>query len=113
MKGLLLVVGTVLFTTYSFAATDKVPVVQVRTIALTESNESLIYPARVEPKVSAAILAESEGVIREVVPLGTLVKGQVLFKIQQLDPVYQYAAARSWLLSAELSVKSTSIWELR
>lgn len=77
------------------AAVEKIPVVHVKSIVLTESSEILIYPARVEPKISAPILAEIEGVIREVVPLGTFVKkGQVLFRIQQLDPVYQYAAAK-------------------
>ncbi len=86
---------TGLLSVTSTAATEKIPVVQVRPVTLSESSESLIYPARVEPKVSAAILAEIEGVVREVVPLGTFVKkGQVLFKIQQLDPVYQYSAAK-------------------
>lgn len=79
----------------SLAATDTIPVVQIKKVALTENSESLSYPARVESRVSGAILAEIEGVVREVAVLGTPVKkGQVLFKIQQLDPVYQYAPAK-------------------
>lgn len=79
----------------SWAATETVPVVQIKKVELTENSESLSYPARVESRVSGAILAEIEGVVREVAVLGTPVKkGQVLFKIQQLDPVYQYAPAK-------------------
>jgi RND family efflux transporter MFP subunit len=62
---------------------------------LTESSETLSYPARVESRISGTILAEIEGVVREVATLGAQVrKGQVLFKIQQLDPIYQYADAK-------------------
>lgn len=79
----------------SWAATETVPVVQIKKVELTENSESLSYPARVESRVSGAILAEIEGVVREVAVLGAPVKkGQVLFKIQQLDPVYQYAPAK-------------------
>ncbi|MNK93946.1 Toluene efflux pump periplasmic linker protein TtgA precursor [compost metagenome] len=77
------------------AATDVIPVVQIQKVTLTENSETLSYPARVESRVSGTILAEIEGVVREVATLGTFVKkGQVLFKIQQLDPVYQYAPAK-------------------
>lgn len=80
---------------FAVPASETLPVVQVKKIALTENNETLSYPARVESKVSAAILAEMEGVVRQVVTLGAPVKkGQVLFKIEQLDPVYQYATAK-------------------
>jgi multidrug efflux pump subunit AcrA (membrane-fusion protein) len=79
----------------AWAATETVPVVQIKKVELTENSETLSYPARVESRVSGAILAEIEGVVREVAVLGTHVKkGQVLFKIQQLDPVYQYAPAK-------------------
>lgn len=79
----------------SWAAPDTIPVVQIKKVELTENSETLSYPARVESRVSGAILAEIEGVVREVAVLGTPVKkGQVLFKIQQLDPVYQYAPAK-------------------
>lgn len=79
----------------SLAAVETVPVVQVKKVTLTENSETFSYPARVESRVSGAILAEVEGVVREVATLGTRVKkGQVLFRIQQLDPVYQYAPAK-------------------
>lgn len=79
----------------SAVAAEKIPIVQVKKVALTEVQETLVYPARVEPKVSAALLAEMEGVVREVPALGSSVKkGQPVFKIQQLDPVYQFSAAR-------------------
>ncbi|MBS1970707.1 MAG: efflux RND transporter periplasmic adaptor subunit [Bdellovibrionales bacterium] len=87
--------GLLLAGSVSWAATDTIPVVQIKKVELTENSESLSYPARVESRVSGAILAEVEGVVRDVVTLGTHVKkGQVLFKIQQLDPVYQYAPAK-------------------
>jgi multidrug efflux pump subunit AcrA (membrane-fusion protein) len=74
---------------------ETLPIVQIKKVALTEVSETLSYPAKVESKVSAAILAEMEGVVRQVVTLGTPVKkGAVLFKIEQLDPVYQYAPAK-------------------
>lgn len=80
---------------FSLAAVEVIPVVQVQKVALSESSETLSYPARVESRVSATILAEIEGVVRQVAVLGAQVKkGQVLFKIQQLDPVYQYAPAK-------------------
>jgi multidrug efflux pump subunit AcrA (membrane-fusion protein) len=96
--GLLLLSLAILFQpkmAFAIPASETLPVVQVKKIALTEINETLTYPARVESRVSASILAEMEGVVRQVVTLGTPVKkGQVLFKIQQLDPVYQYAPAK-------------------
>jgi multidrug efflux pump subunit AcrA (membrane-fusion protein) len=97
----LLLIGLTLTTPRAGASTppaptpESLPIVQIKKIALTESSETLTYPARVESKVSATILAEMEGVVRQVVTLGAAVKkGQVLFKIQQLDPVYQYAPAK-------------------
>lgn len=88
-------VGLLFWGSVSLAATETIPVVQTKKVELTENSESLSYPARVESRVSGAILAEIEGVVREVAVLGAPVKkGQVLFKIQQLDPVYQYAPAK-------------------
>lgn len=96
MKALVLSFGfAIAFTSVSFAGNPKIPVVQVQKVAMTESTETLVYPARIEPKVSAALLAEIEGVVRDVPALGSQVKkGQVVFKIQQLDPVYQFSAAK-------------------
>lgn len=80
---------------HSWAATETLPIVQTKLVTKTESSETLSYPARVESRVSATILAEIEGVVREVATLGARAqKGQVLFKIQQLDPVYEYAPAK-------------------
>jgi len=79
----------------SWAAPETIPVVQIKKVTLTENSETLAYPARIESRVNGVILAEVEGVVREVATLGTYVKkGQVLFKVQQLDPVYQYAPAK-------------------
>lgn len=95
MKALGFLSGLLMVGASAVAATDIVPVVQIQKVALTESSETLSYPARVESRVSGTILAEVEGVVREVATLGTFVKkGQVIFKIQQLDPVYQYAPAK-------------------
>ena len=90
-----IIVGLLCGCSVALAATEVVPIVQIQKVALTENSETLTYPARVESRVSGTILAEIEGVVREVATLGTFVKkGQVLFKIQQLDPVYQYAPAK-------------------
>lgn len=90
-----IIVGLLCGCSVALAATEVVPIVQIQKVTLTENSETLTYPARVESRVSGTILAEIEGVVREVATLGTFVKkGQVLFKIQQLDPVYQYAPAK-------------------
>lgn len=79
----------------SETAPEVLPIVQIKKVTLTESIETLSYPARIESRVNSVILAEIEGVVREVATLGAPVKkGQVLFRIQQLDPVYRYAAAK-------------------
>lgn len=95
----LLYIGLLYTGQLAVAATDTtpetIPVVQIKKVTLTESAETLSYPARIESRISGTILAEIEGVVREVATLGSHVKkNQVLFKIQQLDPVYQYAAAK-------------------
>ncbi len=77
----------------SFAAKDKMPVVFAKKIALIELNEVLTYPARVEPKIHAAVVAEADGVVTEIrAPLGRRVqKNTPLLVVRNTDPVYQYS----------------------
>ena len=77
-----------------FAATPgKIPTVVVRPSKLTEISQLLIYPAVVEAKVHAIILAEADGVVRKLhANLGQPIKaGKRLITIQQMDPIFQYA----------------------
>jgi multidrug efflux pump subunit AcrA (membrane-fusion protein) len=69
-----------------------IPVVTAKKIDLSENVETLIYPAKVESKVFSILLAESDGVVQNILNIGTPVKtGQSLMKIRNSDPVYQYA----------------------
>ncbi len=72
----------------------EIPVVSVFSLKRETLSDSLSYPARVQAKVNAMVLSDSEGVIAKVLtPLGTQVKkGQQLLRIRHTDPVYQYAA---------------------
>ncbi len=74
----------------------KKPVVFARTIQLTELNEVLNYPARVEPSIRASINADADGVVTKIIaPLGSAVRaGAALLVIKNTDPVYQYAPMR-------------------
>lgn len=73
----------------------EIPVVVAKKLERKPLFDVLSYPARVHPRVVAAVLAESDGVVRKVFrPLGTSVKrGERLLEIRNTDPVYQYAAA--------------------
>jgi membrane fusion protein (multidrug efflux system) len=68
-------------------------VVTVETLVQTDLFETLSYPAVVKAKIHATILAEADGVVRNIhVPLGQRVHlGQNILTIQQTDPIYQYA----------------------
>lgn len=81
------------FPSFSRAAVDtKAPVVSAKILKKSETSKDLVYPARAEAKVNAAILAESEGVVTKVLPLGTVVKrGDRLLNITQTDPIYNFA----------------------
>lgn len=75
------------------AAIPKTPVVMVKPAQRTELFDVLSYPARLVPQINATVLAESDGVVSQILtPLGQSVKrGQKLFVIRHTDPVYQYA----------------------
>ena len=75
------------------SAVEKKPLVFVKKAELTELSEILTYPARVEPRIRATVVAEADGVVTKIVaPLGSVVKaGQRLAVIKNTDPVYQYA----------------------
>lgn len=53
----------------------------------------LTYPARVDSKVNATVLAETDGVISKILkPLGSKVRrGEAIAVLKHIDPVYQYA----------------------
>jgi multidrug efflux pump subunit AcrA (membrane-fusion protein) len=75
------------------AIPEKLMTVVVRKAQKTEVGQTLSYPATVEPKIRATILAESDGVVRKIhAQLGQPVKGGGrLFTVQQTDPIFQYA----------------------
>jgi len=56
--------------------------------------DRLTYPAKLQPKVEAAVLSEVDGVIEKIhVGLGRKVtKNQTLFTLRRTDPIYQYAS---------------------
>ncbi len=76
-----------------YASTPQIPSVFVKNVEMTQLFDSLDYPGRVEAKINASILAESDGVIAKILkPLGTPVKkSDKLIIVQNTDPVYQYA----------------------
>lgn len=85
--------SVLLFCISSFAAPITDPVVFVSTIKAEEIADQLSYPVRIESTIKASILSDYEGVVTQVlVPLGQRVrKGVSLFKVEQTDPVFQYA----------------------
>lgn len=81
------------YSSLSLAALDKKPVVFVLTAETIELSEVLAYPARVEPRIRAAVVAETDGVVTRILaPLGSQVKAKSsLLMIKNTDPVYSYA----------------------
>lgn len=69
------------------------PTVLVQVAKLGEISDVLTYPARVVPKINAAVLSEIDGVVTKITaPLGHAVKrGQKLLVLQHTDPAYEYA----------------------
>lgn len=69
------------------------PTVVVREAKQVEVSQNLSFPATVEARVHATVLAEADGVVRKIhASLGQQVKrGRRLFTIQQNDPIYQFA----------------------
>lgn len=74
-------------------STVKKPLVFVKKAEITELSEILTYPARIEPRIRATVVAEADGVVTKILaPLGSVVKaGQRLVVIKNTDPVYRYA----------------------
>lgn len=77
------------------AVQDNLQTVVVRTAKRIEVSHQLTYPAVVEARVQAVVLAEIDGVIRKIHhTLGQKVRArQSLFTIQQTDPIFQFAPA--------------------
>lgn len=80
---------------YAYASPQPMlPTVFVKAAKLTEVSQNLSYPAIVQARVQATVLAEADGVVRKIhARLGQAVRvGSRLFTIQQTDPIFQYAA---------------------
>lgn len=71
---------------------DKVASVVTEKVKKTESSELYSYPAKVVSVMNTTVLAENDGIVRNIfVSLGQKVKkGDRLISIQHSDPVYQY-----------------------
>lgn len=69
------------------------PMVLTEALVAKPMFDALLYPARVEAGAQAAVLSETDGIITSVsTALGrTVKKGDVLFTIENPDPVYKYA----------------------
>lgn len=75
------------------AAVDKKPVVFTSKLADAELSEMLTYPARVEPRIKASVVAEADGVVTKIIaPLGSSVRAKApLLVIRNTDPIYRYS----------------------
>ena len=90
--GLLIFVGAV-WGEPVFALAPPKPIVFINKIKPVELAEVLTYPARIEPRIRASVVAEADGVVTRIIaPLGKPVKAKSgLLVIRNSDPVYQYA----------------------
>lgn len=81
------------FSSKAISSPGQMPSVFVKKVQLAEIFDSLDYPGRIEAKINAFILAESDGVITKILkPLGAQVKKhEKLVIVQNTDPIYQYA----------------------
>lgn len=73
--------------------TEKKPTVFVLTAKRTEISRILSYPALIEARVHATVLAEADGVVRKIhFALGQkIAAGSPLITLQQTDPIFQFA----------------------
>lgn len=75
--------------------TEKPKAVQVEVLKAEAKDlfVTLTYPARINPKVNATILSETEGVVTQInAPLGTAVNsGANVLTLKNTDPIYSYA----------------------
>ncbi len=97
----------------AFAAIEKPgpPLVFVEKMKSAALHDELTYPARLVSKTSAALLAETDGVVRKIsAPLGRAVKREeTVLTIANTDPIYEYApmAVRSPVAGVVSSVEVT------
>lgn len=80
--------------TLAQAAIEKTPAkVLTEKLEKTALFDNLTYPARVSAKINTTVLAETDGVVSQIIaPLGTSVKqGDKILIIEHTDPVYRYA----------------------
>jgi multidrug efflux pump subunit AcrA (membrane-fusion protein) len=65
----------------------------VKKVQLEQISDILNYPARINAKVNATVLSESQGIVSDVlVTLGQSVKAQqILMILKHTDPIYQFA----------------------
>ena len=77
----------------AFAALQRKPLVYTQAVKAKEISDILTYPARVEPRIRASVVAENDGVVSKIyATLGRTVKsGTPILVIRNTDPVYQYA----------------------
>jgi len=95
-----LLVGSYLlsFAAIAFALPEKEkgPLVFVAPVQTTEIFDTLVYPARLIPKINATLLSETDGIVTQIqAPLGRTVRAhQAVLTITNTDPVYNYAPLR-------------------
>ena len=93
MKKLLWVFLLASASAYPAPEKPKPPVVFTNTVRSAELYDLLTYPARLNPKINATILADSDGIVKEIItPLGRPVRrNQKILIMTHTDPVYDYA----------------------
>ena len=99
MIAVLAIIGTIMAVVATqhpervFAAVQRKPLVYTQAVKSKEISDILTYPARVEPRIRASVVAENDGVVSKIyATLGRTVKsGTPILVIRNTDPVYQYA----------------------
>lgn len=93
----------------SFAVDEQkeIPTVFKATAKEIDLFENLLYPAKVNARIMSKVVAEDQGVIKDLLaPLGTkVVKGQKLISIVRKDPVYRYRPL--WITAPTAGVVSS------
>lgn len=77
----------------SFSSESRKVTVQTREVHAGPLSDVLLFPARLLPRVNAAVLADADGVVVSIrAPLGSRVKaGAHLLTLRNIDPAYRYA----------------------
>jgi multidrug efflux pump subunit AcrA (membrane-fusion protein) len=75
---------------------EKAPVVFTAPVKTADLFDTLLYPARLTPKINATLLSESDGIVTQIqAPLGRTVRArQTVLTITNTDPVYNFAPLR-------------------